>query len=510
LGDGRGAFTLSIKTKVNRFQPYTGGINTKVVDLNSDGYLDIISHYSEDAAFVWLGKQSGEFQEAITLQSILSGQPVDRVNNITPVDVNGDRQVDLIINRSLFDGGVRTLQNVERTVFFNTGTVNGNPQFKSQTNASTIIASNAFDRELVDDFNQDGNIDLLLSENTLLGDGNGNFSNPQPYVPFGSRLVTDFNQDGSPDIVSVGLGNKKFSADILLGDGNGRFSIPEQYVIGSWEAKAVPTGPITVADFNRDGRPDIVGIYPDQKHVVVYLNQATGRSAVVVNKNRLNASGASGSLKIDLKKKQFTIGQERRKTQGIFHVIGTRNNDRLTGQGQRNILLGSDGNDVINGLGNDDLLIGGTGIDRLTGGSGRDRFQLGNYRPELRRQRFGLGNTVPETPYKPKYGYDIITDFDVNADKIEITSSWFNTYAQDKKGGEYSFSFKTAPDQASAKRSSALIVYVAETGGIYYNPNRSVRGFAQGGLIADLTDGLQINSNHFITGSEDTPSFYSI
>jgi Ca2+-binding RTX toxin-like protein len=189
-------------------------------------------------------------------------------------------------------------------------------------------------------------------------------------------------------------------------------------------------------------------------------------------------------------------------------VIGTRQRDRLTGDGQQNILYGSDGNDVINGLGNDDVIIGGIGTDRLTGGAGRDRFQLGSYRPELRQRRYGLGNTTPETPYKRKYGHDIITDFDVKADKLEITSSWFDTYVPDQKGG-YTFSFATAPDEAAAKRSSSPIVYVVNTGSLYYNPNRSVKGFAQGGLIADLTDGLEINRNHFMIGAEDTPFLYS-
>jgi serralysin len=189
-------------------------------------------------------------------------------------------------------------------------------------------------------------------------------------------------------------------------------------------------------------------------------------------------------------------------------VIGTRQGDRLTRNDQRNVLLGSDGNDVINGLGNDDVIIGGTGTDRLTRGVGRDRFQLGAYRPELRQRRYGLGNTVPETPYKQQYGHDIITDFEVDADRLEITSSWFDTYTSERKG-EYTFSFKTAPDETAAKRSSAAIVYVTKTGSLYYNPNRSVRGFAQGGLIADLTDGLEINRNHFITETEDKPSSYS-
>jgi Ca2+-binding RTX toxin-like protein len=323
-----------------------------------------------------------------------------------------------------------------------------------------------------------------------------------------SNFCPVLSQDGNPDLVALGLGQKSFRADILLGDGKGGFSIPERYTIGTWEPNVMPTGSMTVADVNGDSKPDIIGIDPEQKTANVYLNRGIGQSAVILNRDRLNASGARRRLNINLKQKRYTLAREQGNTPGIIDVIGTRQRDRLTGDGQQNILFGSDGNDVINGLGNDDVIIGGTGTDRLTGGAGRDRFQLGSYRPELRQRRYGLGKTIPETPYKRKYGHDIITDFDVKADKLEISSSWFDTYTPDQKG-EYTFSFETAPDEAAAKRSSALIVYVVNTGSLYYNPNRSVKGFAQGGLIADLTDGLEINRNHFITGTEDRPTLYS-
>jgi Ca2+-binding RTX toxin-like protein len=507
LGDGSGAFTPTTLVKVNGIAPYSGSIDPQAVDLNRDGYLDIVARQYGGTSYVWLGRGGGTFGDAIALETILSDQPTNPVNNITPIDINGDGQLDLIINRGVLNGD-RLPQQVERTVYFNIGNVNGIPQFQRQVNVSRIPASAVYDRELVGDVNRDQKMDILLSENVLLGDGNGNFSNPQPYVPYQARFVTDFNQDGNPDLVSLGLGEGKFRADILLGDGKGRFSIPERYVIGIGEGKAMPTGPMTSADVNGDGKLDLIGIDPEQKTANVYLNRGTGRSAVILHRNRLNASGARGQLNLNLKQKRYTLAREQGKTPGITNVIGTRQGDRLTGNDQRNVLLGSDGNDVINGLGNNDVIVGGTGVDRLTGGAGRDRFQLGTYRPELRQRRYGLGNTVPETPYKPKYGYDIITDFELKADKIEVSSSWFNTYVRDREG-EYSFSFRTAPDQAAAKRSSALIVYVMKTGSLYYNPNRSVRGFAQGGLIADLTDGLEINRNHFITGTEDKPFSYS-
>lgn len=56
----------------------------------------------------------------------------------------------------------------------------------------------------------------------------------------------------------------------------------------------------------------------------------------------------------------------------IEGVIGTTHADRITGNGQNNILRGADGNDTIVGGSGNDTLRGGPGNDSLQGGEGAD------------------------------------------------------------------------------------------------------------------------------------------
>ena len=64
---------------------------------------------------------------------------------------------------------------------------------------------------------------------------------------------------------------------------------------------------------------------------------------------------------------------------GIEHLIGSRYNDTLAGDGEDNILKGEDGDDVLFGgpAGGDDMMYGGNGDDRVFGGKGNDTLTGG-------------------------------------------------------------------------------------------------------------------------------------
>jgi hypothetical protein len=111
---------------------------------------------------------------------------------------------------------------------------------------------------VVGDFNGDENLDLAVGESTsilvLLGDGTGAFVASATY-PMGnytifSVAVADFNLDGRQDLVT----QLDFSGQIivLLGSGDGSFGSPRYFAAG-----AVPVS-VAVGDFNVDGRPDVV------------------------------------------------------------------------------------------------------------------------------------------------------------------------------------------------------------------------------------------------------------
>ena len=76
-------------------------------------------------------------------------------------------------------------------------------------------------------------------------------------------------------------------------------------------------------------------------------------------------------------------GSESDSLSNIQNVIGTHLNDRLTGDGQDNVLIGGAGLDTLDGGGGDDVLIAGggsffAGADDMIGGAGDDTFIIGN------------------------------------------------------------------------------------------------------------------------------------
>ena len=78
-------------------------------------------------------------------------------------------------------------------------------------------------------------------------------------------------------------------------------------------------------------------------------------------------------------------------------IHGQGGNDTLSGLSGNDMLDGGDGNDTLLGGAGDDILVGGAGDDTLVGGTGSDRFVL-----------------------KPNTGVDVIEDFQVGVDRIQL------------------------------------------------------------------------------------------
>lgn len=77
--------------------------------------------------------------------------------------------------------------------------------------------------------------------------------------------------------------------------------------------------------------------------------------------------------------------------------VGDNGKDKIIGLDTKDKLLGKGGNDTLLGNGGNDKLDGGTGNDKLTGGEGADTFIFGK-----------------------NSGKDVVTDFDVTKDILEI------------------------------------------------------------------------------------------
>ena len=107
-------------------------------------------------------------------------------------------------------------------------------------------------------------------------------------------------------------------------------------------------------------------------------------------------------------------------------ITGTSGSDSLLGSDSADTLLGLAGNDSLSGGAGDDKLDGGAGMDSLTGGTGADIFAFSNRLDSYRNYNTGGANLS-----------DVITDFDITADKIDLSAIGFTGLGDGKNNTVY-------------------------------------------------------------------------
>ncbi|MBK5395980.1 right-handed parallel beta-helix repeat-containing protein [Pseudomonas sp. TH39(2020)] len=107
-------------------------------------------------------------------------------------------------------------------------------------------------------------------------------------------------------------------------------------------------------------------------------------------------------------------------------ITGTSGSDSLLGSDSADTLLGLAGNDSLSGGAGDDKLDGGAGMDTLTGGAGADVFVFSNRLDSYRNYNTGGANLG-----------DLITDFDITADKIDLSAVGFTGLGDGKNNTVY-------------------------------------------------------------------------
>jgi hypothetical protein len=246
------AFAGSFPTGLSPYSVVAG-------DFNGDGKPDLaVANRDSNSVSVLLGNGDGTFQAAVNY-------PVDTdPRQVAVADFNGDGRLDLV-----------TCNGASNTVSVLLGC--GNGKFKPALN----FASGGYTNTMaVADINGDGKADLVtVAEgvnspvNVLLGNGNGTFQAPQ-VIGTGNSLfgaaVADFNGDGRPDVV---VGNATLNnpfVTVFLGNGNGTFQAPQTF------ATAPSPISIAVADFNHDGKLDLVTANNGSSNVSVLLGNGNG------------------------------------------------------------------------------------------------------------------------------------------------------------------------------------------------------------------------------------------
>ena len=275
-----------------------GGRDVVAGDFNGDGRVDLAMSidFGSNVSLL-LGNGDGTFQ---TVRHVPLGESNDA---LVSGDFDGDGKLDLALpNR---DGQQKPIV----TVLYG----NGDATFQVKTFALPVPNSFSFNRNstviVAADVNGDGRLDIaeaggttdingtVYSLNVLANDGGRDLKPAVVTTLAGSPLrgrSADFNGDGKPDLV---LANETAAVSILSGNGDGTFAAPLNINLGGF-----PRWPV-VGDFNNDGKVDVVA--HDQTgstHVMLGNGDGTFQPPVAFNApgGATRAADFNGDGKLDL------------------------------------------------------------------------------------------------------------------------------------------------------------------------------------------------------------------
>jgi hypothetical protein len=229
--------------------PWIGHVNT--VDLDADGLLDVLACESQDNTVLWVRQSSkGVFEERVVGKNLRA--PV----HVEAGDVDSDGDLDLIVSSMSF-----VFPNNDRIGMLYVLENDGRCQFTVRTileNTERVVDARPAD------LNGDGRTDLVLAQ---FGYDQGLVSWLEQTAPwkFERRVlldlsgsinigVADFNADKKPDVVAL-ISQQWEEVYYFENQGGGQFT-PKR-IWGSTNEDYGSSG-LTVADLNRDGRPDVI------------------------------------------------------------------------------------------------------------------------------------------------------------------------------------------------------------------------------------------------------------
>jgi hypothetical protein len=291
VGNGDGTFQAARTLDTDRFDPSSMAVG----DINGDGKLDLAVSYfcdfietqdcSHGAVDVFVGNGDGTFQ---TPQRNSSAGYVTQ--DVILGDINGDGKPDLLLancgSPNCYFGTVGVLVGNGDGTFQPAQTYSSGGVFAMAVTAGDLNGDGQLDLIVENDCLSPGFCSGAVVS-VLLGNGDGTLQTAQTYNTgsYGcsnagycpvSIALADVDGDGKLDIV--------VPFDVLLGNGDGTFQSPLAY-----DSTGCGRGQMVVADLNNDGRPDIslVNYYAKNScgaiGVTTLLNVSPWRTITSVN-----------------------------------------------------------------------------------------------------------------------------------------------------------------------------------------------------------------------------------
>lgn len=259
LSNRDGTFS-SIQETLLGTTPYAMAVGKFDADNRDDVFL---TSRTADRVLRLLGTGTGTFVTAIPIDTTLSES-----YEIVSHDMNGDGTADFVIP-NLFGPGVTVLAGDR-----NAATSVGNRTDWARAGYRAYTAA-------VGDFNGDGIGDFVVAsllDSTVYpvwGSRQGPLSEQPPISvkPLGGPSVCralDLNGDGLLDVICADSISPNMA--VLIGDGRGGFAIPKFIPVG--DPSFMDNSRFAIADFDRNGFPDIAIVSGSSTQITLLLNQS--------------------------------------------------------------------------------------------------------------------------------------------------------------------------------------------------------------------------------------------
>ncbi|MEQ9353698.1 MAG: FG-GAP-like repeat-containing protein [Vicingaceae bacterium] len=240
-----------------------GARDVHVVDLDFDGYADILFGQFDDGGRVAWYKNNGNGTFASKQEIAPTGEAIGS-EDVNVGDLNSDGYLDVIAVAN--SGGVFWYQNNKDGTF---------SSVKEIDNATNVPSAK---KVVVEDLDNDGNLDLIVSSQLpgqvfwYKNDGNGNFSTQNEIAPSTAFnlvwgiAVADFNSDGLKDII-VSENNTPNRTLLFKNLGSDNFD----------SGTEITQNPMQITDFDAidldgDGDFDIVAASPNDNSIYQFTN----------------------------------------------------------------------------------------------------------------------------------------------------------------------------------------------------------------------------------------------